>query len=85
MMRQTTALASRRLRAAKELVMEMRREVEARETGIHWVEQGNWECRLARRECARVCGEVVGGFEEVCASWRERLAGGTAGVEVGVA
>ena len=85
MMRQTTALASRRLRAARELVIEMRGETEARETGIHWVEEGNWEGRLAGRECARVCGEVVGGFEEVCASWRKRLAGGMVGVGVGVA
>lgn len=85
MMRQTTALASRRLRAARELVVEMRRETEAKEKGIHWVEKGNWEGRLAGRECARVCGEVIGGFEEVCASWRKRLAGGMAGVEVGAA
>lgn len=84
-MRQTTALASRRLRVARELVIEMRREAEAGETGIRWVEKGNWECRLAGRDCARVCGEVVGGFEQVCASWRKRLAGGMAGVEVGVA
>ena len=85
MMRQTTALASRRLRAARELVVEMRRETEAKEKGIHWVEKGNWEGRLAGRECARVCGEVIGGFEEVCASWRKRLAGGMAGVEIGAA
>ena len=84
-MRQTTTLASRRLRAARELVVEMRREAEARKTGIDWVEEGNWECRLAGRECAGLCGEVVGGFEEVCASWRERLAGGMAGIEVGAA
>lgn len=70
---------------ARELVIEMRREAEAGETGIRWVEQGNWECRLAGRDCARVCGEVVGGFEQVCASWRKRLAGGIGGVEVGVA
>ena len=85
MMRQTTSLASRRLRATQELVIEMRREAEAREMGIRWVKDGNWEGRLAGRECARLCGEVVGGFEEVCASWRERLAGGMAGVEVGAA
>ncbi len=65
--------------------MEMRKETEARERAIQWVELGNWEGRLAGRECARVCGEVVGGFEEVCASWRKRLASGMAGVEVGVA
>lgn len=84
-MRQTTTLASRRLRAARDLVVEMRRDAEARAEGVHWVEKGNWECRLAGRECAGVCGEVVDGFEEVCASWRERLASGMGGVEVGAA
>ena len=85
MMRQTTSLASRRLRVARELVVEMRGEMEAKEMGIRWVETGNWQGRLAGRECARVCGEVVGGFEEVCASWRKKLAGGMVGVEVGAA
>lgn len=85
MMRQTTSLASRRLRVARELVVEMRGEMEAKEMGMHWVEKGNWQGRLAGRECARVCGEVVGGFEEVCASWREKLASGMVGVEVGAA
>ncbi|KAM0799354.1 hypothetical protein BDR22DRAFT_856357 [Usnea florida] len=85
MMRQTTSLASRRLRVARELVVEMRGEMEAKEMGIHWVEKGNWQGRLAGRECARVCGEVVGGFEEVCASWRKKLANGMVGVEVGAA
>ena len=84
-MRQTTSLASRRLRAAKELVIEMRRDTDEREMGVHWVEKGDWEDRLARRECAKICGEVVGGFEEVCASWRRRLADGMTGVEVGAA
>ena len=81
MMRQTTTLASRRLRIARELVVEMRGEMEAKEMGIRWVEKGNWQGRLAGRECARVCGEVVGGFEEVCASWRRKLVCGMVGVE----
>ncbi|MCJ1455082.1 hypothetical protein MMC28_005436 [Mycoblastus sanguinarius] len=84
MTRQTTSLASRRLRAAREMVVEMKREADAREEGMRWVEKGDWEERLKGRECARVCGDVVGGFEEVCAGWRERLAGGL-GVEVGAA
>jgi len=82
MTRQTTSLASRRLRSATEMVIEMRREAEAREEAIRWVEKGNWENRLAGRECARMCGDVVRGFEEVCSSWRARLAGG---LEVGAA
>lgn len=90
MTRQTTSLASRRLRAAKELVYELRREADTREEGVKWVEEGQWNDRLAGRECARMCGDVVGGFEEVCNGWRERLAKGTignkgVGVEVGAA
>lgn len=73
MARQTTTTATRRLRSAKELVAEMRRDEELREEGERWLERGNWDERLRRRECAHVCGEVVGGFEEVCNGWRERL------------
>ncbi len=75
MTRQTTALAARRLRSATEMVLEMRREAEAGEEAIRWAEKGNWEQRLAGRECARVCGDVIEGFEEVCNSWRARLVG----------
>lgn len=73
MSRQTTVLANRRLKSARELVAEMRREEEKREEGEQWIKTGNWGERLSRRECASVCGDVVGGFEEVCNGWRERL------------
>lgn len=73
MSRQTTITATRRLKSARELVAEMRREEELREEGERWLTRGNWGERLKRRECADVCGEVVGGFEEVCNGWRERL------------
>ncbi|KAK4032930.1 hypothetical protein C8A01DRAFT_40614 [Parachaetomium inaequale] len=73
MSRQTTTTATRRLRAAREMVAELRREEELREEGERWLAKGDWGERLARRECAHVCGEVVGGFEAVCESWRERL------------
>ena len=84
MTRQTTTLASRRLRAARGMVVEMRKEAEAGEEGARWVEQGNWGNRLASREFASICGDVMGGFEETCADWRKRLEGGM-GVEVGAA
>ncbi|MCJ1297954.1 hypothetical protein MMC08_000743 [Hypocenomyce scalaris] len=84
MTRQTTTLASRRLRSSREAVAELKREGAEREEGIRWVETGGWDERLSGRECARVCGEVVGGFEEVCRGWRERLVLGD-GVEMGVA
>ncbi|KAL6715730.1 hypothetical protein ACLMJK_006691 [Lecanora helva] len=82
MTRQTTSLASRRLRSATEMVVEMRREAEAREETAKWLQQREWERRLAERECAKVCGDVIGGFEETCNWWRERLLGG---LEVGAA
>ncbi|KAL1883003.1 hypothetical protein VTK73DRAFT_525 [Phialemonium thermophilum] len=73
MSRQTTTTATRRLRSARELVAEMRRDEELREEGERWIARGNWNERLAKRECAHVCGDVVGGFEEVCNGWRARL------------
>jgi hypothetical protein len=73
MSRQTTTTATRRLKSAKELVSELRQEEELREEGERWLARGNWSERLKNRECASVCGEVVGGFEEVCNGWRERL------------
>ena len=73
MSRQTTTTATRRLKSARELVAEMKREEELREEGERWLTRGNWSERLKKRECASVCGEVVGGFEEVCNGWRARL------------
>ncbi|KAF3760247.1 hypothetical protein M406DRAFT_231210, partial [Cryphonectria parasitica EP155] len=72
--RQLTTTATRRLRSAKEVVTDMRRDEELREEGERWITKGNWGERLERRECASVCGEIVGGFEEVCDGWRTRLA-----------
>jgi hypothetical protein len=73
MSRQTTTTATRRLKSAKELVAEIRREEELREEGERWLAINNSSERLRKRECANVCGEVVGGFEEVCNNWRKRL------------
>lgn len=73
MSRQTTSTATRRLKTAKELVAEVRRDDELREEGEQWLSRGNWGERLQKRECAGVCGDVIGGFEEVCNGWRERL------------
>ncbi|KAL2021462.1 hypothetical protein VTK56DRAFT_7095 [Thermocarpiscus australiensis] len=73
MSRQTSTTATRRLKSARDLVAEMRRDEELREQGERWLARGDWGERLRRRECALVCGEVVGGFEEVCDGWRRRL------------
>lgn len=91
MSRQTTTTATRRLKSARELVAELKREEELREQGERWLSRGNWSERLRNRECAHVCGEVVGGFEEVCNTWRKRLlaqeggGGGSAGEGPGTA
>ena len=84
MTRQTTSLASRRLRSAKETVDEMRKDAESRDEGNRWIANGKWETRLANRDCSKICDEVVGGFEEVCDGWRKRLVGGL-GMEIPVA
>jgi hypothetical protein len=76
--RQLTATASRRLRSARELVAELRREEEGREEGTRWIEKGDWDRRLRDREAGRVCRDVVSGFEAVCGEWRERLFGAAA-------
>ena len=84
--RQLTSTASRRLRSARELVAELRREDEGREEGMRWIENGDWDRRLRDREAGRVCGEVVNGFEAMCGEWKEKLfgtAGTGAGVEAG--
>lgn len=73
MSRQTTTMATRRLRSAKDMVAEMKREEELKEEGERWLSRGNWGERLKKRECASVCRDVVGGFEEVCNGWRARL------------
>lgn len=73
MSRQITTTATRRLKGSRELVAEMRRENTARDDGMRWIETGKWEARLARRECASVCKDVVGGFEDVCNDWRAKL------------
>lgn len=76
--RQLTSTASRRLRSARELVAELRREDEDREEGLRWIEKGQWDRRLREREAGRVCGEVVSGFEAVCCEWRTKLFGAAA-------
>ena len=77
-----TSTASRKLRSARELVAELRREDEDREEGSRWIEKGEWDRRLREREAGKVCGDVVSGFEAVCGEWREKLFGAAAGPEL---
>ncbi|KAJ5278728.1 hypothetical protein N7478_004100 [Penicillium angulare] len=76
--RQITATASRRLRSARELVADLRREEESLEEGSRWLEVGEWDRRLEDREAGKECRDVVSGFEAVCGEWRERLFGAAA-------
>jgi hypothetical protein len=76
--RQLTSTASRRLRSARELVAEIKREDEDREDGHRWIEKGQWDRKLRDREAGRACGEVVSGFEAVCGEWRRKLFGSAA-------
>ncbi|KAL8737798.1 MAG: hypothetical protein Q9181_001332 [Wetmoreana brouardii] len=71
MIRQTTSLASRKLKAAKETVEEIRREASVRDEGIRWVEKGNWDHRLRNRECGTICGNVLDGFKLACDEWEQ--------------
>lgn len=73
MIRQTTALASRKLKAAKEAVDELRRETRIREEGVRWVERGNWDQKLSNRECGSICGDMVDGFRQVCEQWEKTI------------
>ena len=73
MTRQTTTLATRRLRTAREVAGTMKQEIDKAEEGERWLEVGSWALKLRRREAARVCREVVEGFDEVLKGHRKRL------------
>ena len=73
MTRQTTTLAGRRLRSVREIVGTIVREMEEAEEARRWLQLRDWDKRLARREAAMVCGEVLEGFEQVCKGWRDKM------------
>ncbi|KAI4260412.1 MAG: hypothetical protein LQ352_000274 [Teloschistes flavicans] len=73
MMRQTTSRASRKLKAAKEAVDDVRKDHQVMEDGIRWIQEGNWDEKLSNRECANVCGLMLNGFKEACETWEKRI------------
>ncbi|KAL8948130.1 MAG: hypothetical protein Q9222_005654 [Ikaeria aurantiellina] len=81
MIRQTTSLASRKLKAAKEAVEDFKTEDEVRNAGIQWVEQGNWDAKLRSRECGTICEDVVDGFRKVCDRWEKTFERNAAGLQ----
>lgn len=83
--RHTALNAQRRLKSAREMVTQLRKEDLEAEAGRSYVEKGDWERRLREREAGRACRGVVEGFEGVCGIWRDRLLRGTGAMEaVGV-
>lgn len=76
MSRQSTLNATRRLKSSKDQLGEWKRDAELRESGMRWIEKGDWDRRLKEREAKTACGDVVNGFEEMCGMWRKRLCEG---------
>lgn len=73
MSRQTTNLASRTLKSAQALVADLMRDQMRIEQGVKHIEEGDWQNRIAKRQCRDICGEIVEGFEEVCGEWYRRI------------
>jgi hypothetical protein len=73
--RQAASAASRRLKNARDFVMELQQEEQVREESIGYLEKGGWDRRIRQREAQRLCGDVVAGFETTCDAWRYRLFG----------
>ncbi|EPS38683.1 hypothetical protein H072_7549 [Dactylellina haptotyla CBS 200.50] len=75
MFKQQSNAASRKLRGAKDAVREWKAEVETVEQARKWIDDGDWDRRLGRREAAGVCREVLGGFEDVIRGMERRIEG----------
>ena len=73
--RQVANAASRRLKAVRDLVAELRQEEDLCEQGIHYLERGDWSHRLRNQQAASSCREIVAGFETTCDTWRDRMLG----------
>jgi hypothetical protein len=76
MSRQATTNASRRIKSAKEQLGEWKRDMDAKDAGVAWIEDGNWDSRLKEREAGSACRDVVSGFEEMFGQYRQRLCEG---------
>ncbi|RPB21681.1 hypothetical protein L211DRAFT_790102, partial [Terfezia boudieri ATCC MYA-4762] len=66
MARQSSIAANRKLRVAREVCAEWKGELEAAERGRKYIDEGDWVGKCSRREAARVCVEVMEGFESFC-------------------
>lgn len=75
MSRQVTTEAARRLKSAIEMVHQMSQELCLADEGRVRIDSGNWNQRLADREAATACRDIVSSFEATCDNWRQRLFG----------
>lgn len=71
--KQATTSASRHLRNTLTMVTQLRRESDLAEQAKWKIEKEGWERKLGERWCAKECGDVVGGFEQVCEGLRRGL------------
>ncbi|KAF2642991.1 hypothetical protein P280DRAFT_241733 [Massarina eburnea CBS 473.64] len=76
MTRQMAVNATRRLKSSKDQLAEWKRDQDLREAGVKWIESGDWEAKLKRRQAGSECWDVVNGFEEQCGLWRQKLCEG---------
>lgn len=76
MSRQKANEASRKLRSSKDQLAEWKKDVDLRELGTAYIDNGDWDRRLREREAGATCGDVVSGFEEMCGIWRKKLCEG---------
>jgi len=75
MAKQQSNTASRKLRGVKDACREWRMEIDMVERARNWIEEGDWDGKLRRREAEGVCRDVMGGFEDVCKGMERRIAG----------
>ncbi|KAL5444534.1 hypothetical protein PMIN05_003221 [Paraphaeosphaeria minitans] len=76
MSRQKANEANRKLRSSKDQLAEWKKDVDLREMGTAYIDNGDWDRRLREREAGAACGDVVNGFEEMCGMWRKKLCEG---------
>lgn len=73
MSRQSSILANRKLRMAREACAEWKAELKMIERCRRSIEEGGWDERIRSREASKTCGDVVGGFEEVCKGFEAKM------------
>lgn len=73
MSRHLTETATRRLKGTRDMVSTIRKELQQADDGRLWIESGDWDQKLADREAATACRDILSGFDKTCDDWRKRL------------